>query len=513
MLTALKHWIPKRDKESSDTQQQDSKDWLDVEVEDELETDDDEHEEAQRPLLLKEFLGHLAGKYDMADCFFIVGQGKEQVEMPAHRIVLSACSPIFEAMLYPSLFPNESSTSPLKEEPEPTIVLEDTDPAAFLVMLQCVYSDVANIQPGNIRQLLKLATKYQVEKLQMLCYEYLANDITAENACELYQMSPQLLGEDFALDFILLNAEEVFETKTFLELSKENLLPLLRSDELCIEEGPLFRHVLRWAQHQLTQAGRPTSPQELKQLLHDVIPCIRFPTMSVEDIAGFVSGSGLLSNETLLSLFQCLAIQDTKLLGRLNTEFNAQARSGMDMWDDSKILVKKHRKDLLKMFNKKKNVKLKLLYRCTRDGGSAANFHRICDNKGATLTVVKAAHNDNIFGGYVDASWTSSGNYINPEAFLFSLHNASGKPMKILPTGSGSNNVLCNRNYGPTFGAGHDLHIASAMNSNSNHSSPSSYKNIAPGYSGTFTDSTLAGTRNFVVGELEVFTVSSSPTQ
>ncbi len=53
---------------------------------------------------------------------------------------------------------------------------------------------------------------------------------------------------------------------------------------------------------------------------------------------------------------------------------------------------------------------------------------------------------------------------------------------------------------------GHDLHISGDMKSNSNYSNPHSYKTIAPGYIGTFTNTTLAGSYNFSVEEIEVWT-------
>ena len=45
----------------------------------------------------------------------------------------------------------------------------------------------------------------------------------------------------------------------------------------------------------------------------------------------------------------------------------------------------------------------KLLYRASRDGWAASNFHSCCDNKGPTVTVVKSGNY--IFGGYTDQHW------------------------------------------------------------------------------------------------------------
>ena len=48
-----------------------------------------------------------------------------------------------------------------------------------------------------------------------------------------------------------------------------------------------------------------------------------------------------------------------------------------------------------------------LLYRASRDGWAASNFHERCDNKGPTVTVVLSG--TNIFGGFTEQSWTGKG--------------------------------------------------------------------------------------------------------
>ena len=49
------------------------------------------------------------------------------------------------------------------------------------------------------------------------------------------------------------------------------------------------------------------------------------------------------------------------------------------------------------------NTNEELLYRASRDGWGASNFHSCCDNKGPTVTVVKSGNY--IFGGYTEETW------------------------------------------------------------------------------------------------------------
>jgi len=77
------------------------------------------------------------------------------------------------------------------------------------------------------------------------------------------------------------------------------------------------------------------------------------------------------------------------------------------------------------------NKSFSLLWRGSRDGFDAATFHRLCDGKANTVTVIKNT-NGFIFGGYTSIPWSSSGGYkTDSTAFLFSLTNPSNIPLKL----------------------------------------------------------------------------------
>ena len=50
-----------------------------------------------------------------------------------------------------------------------------------------------------------------------------------------------------------------------------------------------------------------------------------------------------------------------------------------------------------------------LLYRATRNGWNASNFHYCCDRKGPTVTVIKSGNY--IFGGYTEEQWYQPGKF------------------------------------------------------------------------------------------------------
>jgi len=99
-----------------------------------------------------------------------------------------------------------------------------------------------------------------------------------------------------------------------------------------------------------------------------------------------------------------------------------------------------------------------LLYSATRDGCDATTFHQKCDNQGPTVTVLYNPH-DSVYGGYTGQSWNGGVGWINdPTALLYQLKFSGNDQRTKFPVVSSSHAIYCNNNYGPTFGAGHNLH-------------------------------------------------------
>jgi hypothetical protein len=144
-----------------------------------------------------------------------------------------------------------------------------------------------------------------------------------------------------------------------------------------------------------------------------------------------------------------------------------------------------------------------LLYRGTRDGFGAADFHSKCDDHKNTLTVLKAKGTSYIFGGFTSINWNGSGQYkSDPNAFLFSLTNKDNQPCKIWLSNT-QYSIYCHSGYGPTFGAGHDVHIANNANTTA-----VSYSNLGNSYHHPKPDQGhpyLAGSYQFQLSEIEVY--------
>ena len=165
----------------------------------------------------------------------------------------------------------------------------------------------------------------------------------------------------------------------------------------------------------------------------------------------------------------------------------------------------------MELINNKKNglgYDWKLIYRASKDGWLAKDFHNKCDNKDKTLSIIHTKTN-NIFGGYTKIPWKTliSSRYIKDDtAFLYLLRSSKSYSPQIFlikddPLDQDTA-VYHSKDYMCTYGAGHDIKISSECNENAtSYVYGSRYKvprHIAPYYLN-------GGSEYFKVKELEVF--------
>ena len=108
-----------------------------------------------------------------------------------------------------------------------------------------------------------------------------------------------------------------------------------------------------------------------------------------------------------------------------------------------------------------RSLQPKLLYRGKKDGMDADSFHKKCDGKEPTVTLLKLKLPSDpsqvyTIGGFSDKAWHSAGGYIaSQKAFLFSITKKLKCPLR---PGSTNEALIGNATFGPIFGES-DLHV------------------------------------------------------
>jgi hypothetical protein len=166
--------------------------------------------------------------------------------------------------------------------------------------------------------------------------------------------------------------------------------------------------------------------------------------------------------------------------------------------------------DFPEIFTEFRGKHFQLLWRGSRDGFGASDFHGRCDGHANTLTVILAT-NGSIFGGFTPAAWDSrkptdqlQTNCFTADdslkSFLFTLknpHNVAAQRFA-LKAGHAEHAIICNSSSGPCF---YDIGITGTDG------------NAYFGYA--YTNDTgvdgykfFTGSRHFEVNEIEVFEIT-----
>ncbi|XP_045193708.2 BTB/POZ domain-containing protein 1-like [Mercenaria mercenaria] len=214
---------------------------------------------------------------------------EEEETIQAHKIVLAARSPVFQAMFY-------GPCADGKDEVE----LKDTEKDIFHLLLRFIYSDTVTLREENAFALLEMAHFYQVSSLVQFCADYLATFITPDNACETLTFATfYKLGslKDACCSFIDNHAEEVLQSEGIMNLSDDCLLYILKGDTLYAKEEDILEAAEKWSKNKAKGSGMEENGTNTRKLLGDSFYYLRLPTMTSKALLEYTSKKGYFSIE------------------------------------------------------------------------------------------------------------------------------------------------------------------------------------------------------------------------
>ncbi|GES84994.1 BTB/POZ domain-containing protein [Rhizophagus clarus] len=86
---------------------------------------------------------------------------------------------------------------------------------------------------------------------------------------------------------------------------------------------------------------------------------------------------------------------------------------------------------------------------------TAEELNNVCDNRGATIVIIKIKGSKRIIGGYNPFSWDSSGSYENTtKRFMFSFTDRRNTNTAKVSYSAGTYSIGCYPGYGPIFDGG-----------------------------------------------------------
>ena len=247
----------------------------------------------------------------LSDVSLVVRSGdeakKSKMAIPAHKFVLSICSPVFFAMFCGKM--TEKSDS---------VELLDCEYEAVLEMLRFMYSDKVELNESNVMQVLYVAEKYMVKSLVDECIHFLEQQLNAGNVLWVLSHARQYDKTDLVAhcwEEIDRDTHAVLKSAEFASIDRRVLEEIVTRDSLTISEIELFKAVNLWAAEKCKRDGLSVNGNEKRRVLGEKSGNTskmlnNTGNTSIQVVNGFKS-----SSKTNESLVACTSYNDFAVSG------------------------------------------------------------------------------------------------------------------------------------------------------------------------------------------------------
>ncbi|GBB93007.1 hypothetical protein RclHR1_00210003 [Rhizophagus clarus] len=391
------------------------------------------------------------------DVIICAGEDENMKEIRAHSLILCTRSQYFCAAFYNDWVEKKDRFYIFKK---PNI-----SPQLFKIILRFIYCgriDLTNLQGPEIVKLLIAVDELNIQTLVTCIQKHLINDnheFLQKNFMEILQIVYH--NELFIdlLNYCVRNIEILFNSDKVINLEAPLLEFLLKRDDLNLFEIEIWDGLIKWGltQQEFNEDISKWNENDLnnfKRILYKFIPLIRFYGISYENYIDKVKPyEEILSKE--------LREEISKF--HLDPEYKPTLNLLPRHFINSTLVNQRHITLFINWINSKRGdnticYKFNLLYKANRDGNTATAFHAKCDDKGATIVVVKIKNSEQIVGGYNPIFWDSSGSIKNTkDSFIFSFADKNDlRSAKVVYSETGRKSIQCYSYLGPVFGV--DLH-------------------------------------------------------
>ncbi|XP_078264610.1 actin-binding protein IPP isoform X2 [Rhinoraja longicauda] len=199
----------------------------------------------------------------------------EQQVFSVHRLVLAASSPYF-AVLF---------AGGLQETGQSLVHIHGIEAEIFTLLLDFIYTGVISVSIKNVQEVILAADMLQLTEIVNMCSEFLKGQIDPSNCVGIYQFAEQIACHDlaeFSESYIYVHFMEVCKTEEFMGLAKDQLVKILKSEELQIEdEYQVFTAAMEWVLQDMVKR---------KKYVIEILDPVRFPLLSSRRLFKYIEG-------------------------------------------------------------------------------------------------------------------------------------------------------------------------------------------------------------------------------
>lgn len=159
---------------------------------------------------------------------------------------------------------------------------------------------------------MSIASEYQIDSLKIHCFDYVIKaKCSVNNVCELLMETKKGKFASFGsedlqkrcIDFISKHTKGVCQSQDFVNLEKEFVMSLVKQEELELQEVDLFSAIVRWGKNKIQKENLK---DELKDVIADFLPYIRYSTMEGKDLVHVVKPTDLINKDYYVKILELL---------------------------------------------------------------------------------------------------------------------------------------------------------------------------------------------------------------
>lgn len=212
----------------------------------------------------------------------------ENMSFSAHRIVLAATVPYFNAMF----------THNMIESTQKDIVMHGIDPEALEALINFAYSGRISINVNNVQSLLIGASFLQLKWVRNACATFIKERFHQNNVLKVRTLADSLGCFGLMTDsnrYIAQYFPDISLSEDFLNLNISEIIDIVNKDELQASEEQVFEATIRWVkQDELRQECFP-----------QLLAAVRLPLLSPHYLADRVA-----TEELIRSSHECRDLLD-----------------------------------------------------------------------------------------------------------------------------------------------------------------------------------------------------------
>uniref|UniRef100_A0AAY4E8W3 BTB domain-containing protein n=1 Tax=Denticeps clupeoides TaxID=299321 RepID=A0AAY4E8W3_9TELE len=179
-------------------------------------------------------MNDLRSRKMLCDVYLVAGN----VEVPAHKVVLSSCSAYFCAMF----------TGDMSESKAQRVEIRDMDGETLSILVDYIYTSEIEVSEDNVQVLLPAASLLQLLDVRQVCCEFLQAQLHPSNClgirafADLHTCNRAAQPEQ--------HFSEVMLGEEFLALTLQQVCCLISSDRLTVSsEEMVFESMIAWIKH------------------------------------------------------------------------------------------------------------------------------------------------------------------------------------------------------------------------------------------------------------------------